>query len=366
MIITRKIQLNVNAIGDEKKEIYERLYKIQWSVRQCANLISSHLFQLDNYKEMIYLTEDIKLKLADEAKDEDGILVTSYQNSMYRIASQAFKGIVPTDILTNLVSTIVSTYKKEKSLIWQGKKSLRSYRDTIPIPFSKNSLKFTKQEKWYEFSLYKMPFKTYLGQDRSNNRAIIERIIDGTYTPANSSIQIKKNKIFLLLCVNIPEKDKVRDIEKVVHAQLNPITPITAQFGKKTELIGSYEEYMHVKNSIAAKRHRMQKAAKYTNGGRGRKKKLKILSKDSIAIKEQNYISTRLHTYARALVNFAIANEAGKIVLKNNPVVSEEESILLDNWGYYNLKTKIEYKAKLEGIVVEEEKEEKKKEKGKK
>ena len=50
MIITRKIQLNVNAEGDEKKEIYERLYKINWAVRRCANMISSHLFHLDNIK----------------------------------------------------------------------------------------------------------------------------------------------------------------------------------------------------------------------------------------------------------------------------------------------------------------------------
>ena len=83
-----------------------------------------------------------KLNWQISQKDEEGILNTSYQNSMYRLVSNAYKGEVPSDILTNLVSNIVSSYKKEKSLIWQGKKSLRSYRDTIPIPFSKKNIDF--------------------------------------------------------------------------------------------------------------------------------------------------------------------------------------------------------------------------------
>ncbi len=358
MIITRKIQLNVDASGDEKKEVYERLYNILWGVRRCANIISSHLFTLDHEKDMIYLTDEFKAKLLDKSKDEEGILTTSYQNGMYRLVSQMYKGEIPSDILTNLVNNIMGHYKKEKQLVWQGKKSLRSYRESIPIPFSKNSIKFESHEKYFSVRLFKMPFKTYLGQDRSNNRVVIERVLSGEYALSGSSIQIKDNKIFLLLCVNIPTNENKLDPKKEVIATLSPIVPIHAVIGKKSMDIGSFEEYMHQKNAIYASRRRMQIGAKFTKGGKGRKKKLKVLEKDSYATKERNYVSTKLHTYAKALVQHAVRHGAGTIVLMPTQLNEEgKNELLLQDWGYYNLKTKIEYKAKIEGIKVKEVKE---------
>jgi transposase len=355
MIITRKIQLLIDADNDERKLFYEKLYKINWGVRRCANIISSHLFHMDNVKDMMYLTDEIKIKLADIQKDEQGILTTSYQNSLYRLISSMYKGEIPTDILTNLVNNIVRNYKSEKLLVWQGKKSLRSYKDSIPIPFSKKYVAFTPCEKWYELNLFKIPFKTYLGKDRNNNRVMIDRIITGEYEASGSSLQISKNKIFLLLCINIPEKEKSPDQDKAVIAHLSPFTPIIASIGRKKIEIGSFEEYMHKKIAIQAKRQRMQRSAKYTKGGKGRNKKMKILEKDSIAKKEANYLNTMLHTYSKILVKFALDHNAGKIILIKDEPDPSKAKMLLENWGYYNLKTKIEYKAKIEGIEVVEE-----------
>lgn len=355
MIVTRKIQLNVNAQGDEMKAIYEQLYNISWGVRRCANIVSSHLFHMDNMKDMLYLTDEIKLQLSDVSKDEKGMLTTSYQNSMYRLVSSMYKGEIPSDIMTNLVSTIVASYKKEKSDVWKGKKSLRNYRDSIPIPFSKKYIEFKEVEKWFEITLFKMPFKTYLGKDRNNNRSIINKIISGEYEAAGSSIQISNNKIFLLLCVKMPEKEIDKKNDKAINAFLSPYTPIVAQCGKKKIEIGSYDEYMHKKMAIVAKRRRMQEAAKYTKGGKGRKHKCKMLEKDSIAKKEANYMNTMLHTYSKELIKFAKGNNAGKIILSKE-AAPEGSSHLLENWGYHNLKTKIIYKAKIEGITIVEEK----------
>ena len=81
-----------------------------------------------------------------------------------------------------------------------------------------------------------------------------------------------------------------------------------------------------------------------------------MLEKDAVAKKEANYLNTMLHTYSKALVKFAIDNGAGEIVLKKAVVENDKTDYLLQNWGYYNLKTKISYKAKIEGINVVEEK----------
>ena len=66
-------------------------------------------------------------------------------------------------------------------------------------------------------------------------------------------------------------------------------------------------------------------------------------------------MNTILHTYAKQLIKFAMDNDAATIVLKQNKTEAKCNNTLLENWGYYSLKTKLEYKAKLNGIEIIEE-----------
>lgn len=51
-----------------------------------ANRISTHRFILDNLIQMIYLEEGIKKRLADQTKDELGILNSSSLNSRQKVS----------------------------------------------------------------------------------------------------------------------------------------------------------------------------------------------------------------------------------------------------------------------------------------
>jgi len=69
MVITRKIQLLIDSEDKEEvKKMKDQLYNWQWITYRSANMIMSHHFVQEQVKDFFYLTEDIKLKIADEKK----------------------------------------------------------------------------------------------------------------------------------------------------------------------------------------------------------------------------------------------------------------------------------------------------------
>ena len=67
------------------------------------------------------------------------------------------------------------------------------------------------------------------------------------------------------------------------------------------------------------------------------------------------FINTKLHTYSRLLIDFAVKNRCSTINLINQ-TLKEKDAVknpfLLRNWGYYGLKQKLAYKANLFGIKI--------------
>jgi IS605 OrfB family transposase len=360
MIITRKIEIYVNeAYKSKRKAYYDNLFAWSTICRKAANILSTHLFAQDNIKDFVYLSDGTKLKLADENKDPDGMLNTSYQNSGYRLLSSIFKGQISSDIITCLNQSIQKTYKEEKAEYYKGIRSLRSYKKDIPMPFSiKNISGLLKEERNYSFSWFGMPMKTTFGRDRSGNEIVFDRCISGEYFFKQSAIQYndRKNKWFLLLCVDIPNTRNEHKEGVIVEADLSVVVPIIARCGKLTEEIGSIEEFLYQRLRIQDKLHNLQKALRYANGGNGRKAKLQAI--DRFHEKEKNYIKTKLHTYSAILINMAVKSKAEKIVLINQKFKEEQakkNEMLLRNWSYYGLKEMIKYKALRNGIEVEEQ-----------
>ncbi len=63
---------------------------------------------------------------------------------------------------------------------------------------------------------------------------------------------------------------------------------------------------------------------------------------------EKNYVTNQVHVYTRKLIDFCIKHEAGTFILLNQEDkigIAKEEEFVLRNWSYYNLMTKIKYKA---------------------
>lgn len=378
MVITRKIQVFVcEDDKDLRKSYYEKLYDNRNCAVKTANLGISHLFALDNT--MPYLSEESKETI--EFLGVKGNKATK-KNAPYVAASEAFKGKADMGMVSCVLQNVGKMYQDDrKKGMWD--KSLRSYKANMPVPFKAdrfNNLRFAEYEdgegnmkKGCFFTLIGVPFQMKFGRDRSGNRLIVERVINGEYKMCTSSLKFEKNKIFLLLCVDIPQKEIKLNEKKIMYAFLGVMNPIVCSCdiqaykdydsGAKVFEIGTEEEFNHRRRQIQEAVKRCQINNRYSSGGKGRKKKCQAI--DRWHDKENNYIDTKLHTYSRMLVDLAVKHGCGEIHLlrqqSREDVAKDdnqnEKPFVLRNWSYYGLKEKISYKCKMYGIKLTQDKE---------
>ena len=357
IIITRKIQLLIDSKDPEFiKQARNQLYQWQRICFKAANMIMSHQFVQEQVKDFFYLTEDVKLKLADKKRDEDGMLQLSREGTTYHVLSNHFKGQVPMNMMAALNHSLLSYFNKEKVAYWKGEKSLRNYKSNIPMPFSGRSIyKYTlaADGRNYCFNLYRIPFRTYLGRDRSDKKAILERLRTGALKLLASSLQIVKGKIFLLASIEVEKEQHVLDPAVIAEASLSIAHPVVVRVGNNEYTIGNEEEFLHRRLAIQAAIHRVQKGAVFNRGGHGRKRKMKSL--EDYKHLEKRYVEQKLHVYSRMLIDFCVKHRAATLLLLNQQAkeeIAKDDPFLLKNWSYYSLKEKISYKAEKAGIQV--------------
>lgn len=383
MVITRRIEVFICENDKElRKSYYEKLYDNSKAAVATANMTISHLYMLDNTTP--YLSDEDREKIIYLGAKGNA---ATKGNAPYVKASEMFKGKADMGMLSCVCQEVRKAYQDDrKKGMWN--RSLRSYKANMPMPFKADrfcDFRFAEYHnnedvvrKGCFFTLMGIPFQCRFGRDRSNNRVIVERIIDGDYEMCTSSIQIDGMKIYLLLCVDIPVQGHKLIDGKRMFAFLGVMNPIVCTTNVNYNLcgesktksvvweIGTKEEFNYRRRQIQEAVQRCQKHNKYSNGGKGRKKKCQAIEK--YHEKEMNYVGTKLHTYSRELVDLAIKHKCSEIVLmsqkkreeiaKNDNAVEEKnnhEEFVLRNWSYYGLKEKISYKCKMVGIKLVEE-----------
>lgn len=380
MVITRRIEVYVaESDKDLRRAYYEKLYANRDIAVKVANMAMSHLFALDNT--MPYLSEEDKEKITFLGVKGDK---STKQNAPYVAASKAFKGKADMSMVSCVLQNVQKMYLDDrKKGMWN--RSLRSYKSNMPMPYKADrfiNLHFAEYENGEGkkcdgcfFVLAGIPFQMKFGRDRSGNRIIVERVISGEYKMCTSSLQFDGSKIFLLLCVDIPNQKKDVDPKKTLYAFLGVMNPIICtcdvraakeyDSGMKFFEIGTKEEFNYRRRQIQEAVRRCQINNRYSVGGKGRKKKCQAIERWHD--KENNYVDTKLHTYSRMLVDLAVKHGCGTIALLNQKPREDKakednqngEPFVLRNWSYFGLKEKICYKAKMVGIRVVQDKEEK-------
>lgn len=354
--LTRKIQLLIDVPADEKKEMWEKLYRYQNRCFRAANFIVSHLYVQEMIKDFFYFTEEVQYKLADANKDEKGIFTRSKTNTTARMVFDRFKGEIPTDILGSLNNTIQSTFSKNKADYWQGTKSLRNFKRDIPIPLPVkciSKMKYNPENKAFCFNMFAIPVKTYLGKDFSDKRVIMERLLKEEIKLCTSQIQLKDGKIYWLAVFEFEKEEHLLKPEIIAEASLSLEHPIVVKANNERINIGSKEEFLYRRLAIQASQKRIQAGVEFARSGNGAKRKKKALYKTENM--ESRYVSYRLHLYSRKLIDFCIKQQAGTLILKNQDDkigIAKEQEFVLRNWSYYELQTKIKYKAEKAGIEL--------------
>jgi len=353
--ITRKVQILFD-ISDksELKDLYAKLYGWQRICHRAANYIATHQFIQENVKDIFYFEDGTKKKLANVSADADGILNTSSTNTTYQLLSKAFKGEAPMGMLSGLNTNIVKTFKKEAIDVKNGKKSLRSYRENIPMPVRwadvSNITKLSDDN--YSIRVYGVSFKTNFGRDKSGNQIMFDRCVAGEYKFCDSSIQLDGNKIFLLAAMQFDQLKTALDKDKNCIAELDIAVPIKLLIDKKEFTIGTADEFLYRRLAIQGALRRTQAASRFNIGGKGREKKMQAIDRYHKA--EDNYVDTRIHQYTAKLVDYCKKFKCGNLILRNQLVkqdeAKEDEQFLLRNWTYFGMTEKLKYKCNKYGI----------------
>lgn len=357
MKLTRKIQLLIDLpTKEERKEAKEKLYLWRNRCYRAANLIVSHLYVQEMVEDFFYLTEGVKYKLVDQKKDEHGILNRSRINCTYRMVSDRFKGEMPTNILTNLNSAILSSFKKNRQEYWSGDRSINNFRRDMAFPFDMEGicgLKYNPEKKAFCFRFFSIPMKTYLGKDYYDKRKLMQQVASGKTKMRTSHIKLKDGKVFMLAVFEFEKEKHCLKPEVISEAILSLEYPIVVKIGRAKLTIGTREEFLYRRLAIQAAMKRTREGVTYSKSGKGRKRKTKAMAR--FRDTERNYVHNRLHVYSRKLIDFCIKHQAGTLILLNQNEILEiakEEAFVIRNWSYYDLMTKIKYKAEKVGIEL--------------
>ncbi|MBL0742104.1 transposase [Chryseolinea lacunae] len=354
---TRKIQILIDSPDkDFIKDAYKTLSRWQSICQRSANYLFTHQFIQHQLKDMVYLREDIQLKLADWTTDPQGMLTTSRQNSTYRFLSSQFKGLIPMHILNALNHTLVVTYSQKAGAYQRGEESISNYKHDIPIPFLAENVRrltYIKERNEYSFQLFSIPFRTYLGHDQVDKRRLMQQWLEGTVKFCGSSLQLAKRKLYLLATFEQKKEQLVLSDEIIAEASLSLDYPVVLTIGKAVFKVGSKEEFLYRRMAIQAARQRALSAATFCRGGKGKKRKFQGAAKFKDI--EKAFVRTKLHTYSKKVIDLCLAHKAATLILVNQQEKEEQaknNAFVFRNWGYGGLKEKLAYKAARAGITI--------------
>lgn len=392
--ITRKIELFHDRTGLSEEEIKAQrktLYQINDNLYRVANNLINKLYLADEIDSILRLSDqdyiDLRKKLGKKDLDEatradleaqmdkvrarirerrSNILQRPQQSFAYSVVSDEGTEDVNAKILDTLKQNVLAHYNADTLEVFRGEKAISNYKMGMPIPFSfDKSVKLTFEDGMFFLKWYRgIRFILHFGRDASNNQLIVERCLglseDGVeYKACASSIQMKGNKMFLLLVVDVPKESFEQKKGMVVGVDLGLNVPVyvATNLTLERKAIGNRETFLNQRTAFQ-KRYRALQRLQLTRGGRGRSHKLEPLERLREA--ERNWVRTQNHLFSKEVIEFAKSVGAETINMERlanfgknrEDEVNEDKKYVLRNWSYFELQNLIEYKAKRANIKI--------------
>ena len=244
----------------------------------------------------------------------------------------------------------VTFYKKMKTqemIEKEIKKGTRLNNDEISIPLAS---KIGKKK----YGLKKGQVILKVASRKGYAKIAMKRLNEGRYTVCDSHLCTDGKSVYIQLAFKDNEVKQVAvDKDKILGLDLGIAKAVTMQVAdtKKHDFIEG-GEITAFRNRVNARRRSIQNQLKYCSDnrrGHGRKTLLRPLEK--LEHKIENFKETTNHRYSRYIVDYAIKNGCGTIQMEKLSGIASDNSFL-KTWSYYDLQTKIEYKAKDVGIDV--------------
>ena len=267
----------------------------------------------------------------------------------------------------------------------RGDVSIPSYKKDIPIDLHKNNIKLDIEKdknntvtKWlFELSLlslvgkknYNLPsgkllFRAVMPRKNAKSViAILERCYDNYYSISGSKLKYENGKWFLLLCYSFDKIESTPNTgDNIMGVHIAEHNAVTCAFNHSPKILNiAGGEVLAFATQIENRKRDIGKcSSKHSvlcgDGRKGHGYHTKMKPLEHINTKISNFRNTTNHRYSRQIVDWAVKNNCGTIRIEDLTGYATEDTeryILLKNWSYYDLITKIEYKAKEYGIKVE-------------
>lgn len=372
----RTIKLQIVPISknkDHKDNIKNRLNQIMYDTRKAANImINSHYmstqFMLNSIKLIDFDLNKIYKKKSEEKTNERKLRIEElnkiYKN-IYGVTRESVSERNVKLIYDNIPSCVSNSLKNNIKKVWNddlkgvlsGSRTIRSYKRGMPIPIRAVSMTF-KENDIFEWTLGRneiIEFKIIYGKDKGNYKSTVYKIINGLLKKSISSIQFKKNKFYLNLCVNDIKQKVGLNPDIIVGVDLGIRTPAYIATNEKFnpyKRLGDINDFLRVRLALQNKRKKAQRNAIMSKGGHGKKRKMKAVNR--ISNIERNFVKTYNHKISKEIIKFALQQNAGVIKLEFLKGFSNDETkdFFLRNWSYFELQQQIQYKAQSLGIDV--------------
>ena len=349
MITVRKVKLIVNS---EEAEEINRTYKF---IRDSMYAQYQGLNRCMGYLLSGYYANGMDIK-SDGFKNH----MKTIKNSLNIFDDINFGiGIDSKSAITQKVKKDFSTSLKNG--LAKGERGATNYKRNFPLMTRGRDVKISYLEDTNTFVIKwvnKIEFKVILGQkDNIELSHTLHKIINKEYTLGQCTFEFdKNNKLLLALNINIPDnlisKNKEIIPGRVLGVDLGVKVPAMICLNDNTFIkksIGSYNEFFKVRSQFKARRERLYKQLKSSNGGKETKHKLKSIMQ--FRDKEKKFARTYNHFLSKNIIEFTPKYKCETINLEALNKKGFDNN-LLGKSEYYQLQNMIEYKVQRAGIKV--------------
>lgn len=343
------------------KEIYKILFELQRQTREIKNKSIQYCWEYSNFSSDYY-------KLNHEYPKEKEILsytLDGFVNDKFKTGNDLYSGNCSTT-----VRSACGEFKNSRSDFLKGTKSVINYKGNQPLDLHNKAIRFEciGKEYYVYLKLLNRPafkkhnyastgirFKVLLYDNSS--KTIVERCIDKIYKiSASKLIYNEKKKCWMLnLSYSFSNDSETElDKDKILGVDLGIHYPICASInGERKFFKIDGGEIEHTRRKIEARKKSLLKQGISCGEGRiGHGIKTRNKPVYDIEDKISKFRDTANHKYSRALINYAVNNNCGIIQMEDLTGITSDSNRFLKNWSYFDLQTKIEYKAQEVGIKV--------------
>ncbi len=352
-------QADTSGTEIDYKEIYRLLWELQKQTRIIKNKAIQICWDFQNRSIKHHTESGEYLK----EKEEFGMTLRGYLNHELKENTILYSGNVcsTTDIAYNeFKSAWGSILSGERSILsYKANQPLELHNKTISLRFENNAytadinLLNRREAKAHNFPTTAIRFRLEV-RDNSQ-RVILDRCIDRSYKiTASKLVYDERSRRW---CLNLgyeftPEVHSELDQNRILGIDLGINYPLCASvYGELSRLAIDGGKIEAFRKQVEVRKRSLQRQGKYCGEGRighGRATRCKPI--DDIADKIARFRNTCNHQYSKALIDYAIKNRCGTIQMEDLSGITAKANAFLKNWSYYDLQSKIEYKAKAAGI----------------